>query len=101
MGGPNKHRYNYNPKHELMADFEAIVNASPKTVNELSDEAGVYRNAIRRWRQEEVDPRMYLFDSVLRLLGFKLTIVPLDWEDARVNVRLSVPPPLGKADRVP
>lgn len=68
--------------------IKQLVSLAPRNNwTEISKKAGVDYNTVRRWRRNtySLEPRLFLFDFVLRVIGYKLAIVPIDWEPNHVE----------------
>ena len=61
----------------LIKEFRRVVCETGLGVDEAAECAGVARSAIGRWLRCDSQPRVLLFDAVLRACGYQLVIVPL------------------------
>ena len=60
----------------LIAEFSRIIRENGNAT-EAAECAGVARSAMWRWLRCESQPRVLLFDAVLRACGYQLVIVPI------------------------
>lgn len=65
----------------LVVEFDAIQREQGITSRSLAKEAGIAPTSPRRWRGG-VTPTIANFDAALRVMGFKLKIVPNGNENA-------------------
>lgn len=63
--------------HPLVNRFLTIAAEKKVTSAQLEIKVGIGRNTVYCWKKG-VAPSIYLFDLVLRWMGYKLTIVPLE-----------------------
>src|SRR5580658_2527657 len=74
------------------AFLKALKNvAQTRTMSKVAKEAGVQRETLYRSLSEQGNPTFETFSSVLRVLGFKIQIVPEANPEAHLSQQASTP----------
>lgn len=64
--------------HRLMHELTDILNERDIRQMEVVERAGVCKGALDQWRHRGRDPRLGSLDAVLNVLGYRLTITPIN-----------------------
>lgn len=91
----SRKRLVYKGGNELIKKMEELLVSSPYDTKEVAKYAGVDVTTINEWRRGQHDPKLIIFDCVLRALGWRLTIVrdaPIAYEAPPLAATPPLPP---------
>ena len=98
MAGFTYKSYNFVDKDPMIDQLRTVVEKAGVTYKALSDDSGVSPQTISNWFAGETrKPQAATMNAVLRAIGYRLGIVPIDAEDevaftkgAKVKVKKAV-----------
>jgi len=64
--------------HHLVVEMTRARTERGVTHTGIHDATGIARSTVRNWETGRRDPQLAMFDTYLRALGLRLTIVPLE-----------------------